>query len=118
MVGNGGLGYLKKEPKKINPIWIRDFLYVTGCKTMAEALDRFGALDIKKAPPLDRPLLFIQGGQDKVIPNPKLQADYIMEWAIGEKELKYYPDGEHCCSNYFDEVLPYSVDWLKKHLLR
>ena len=42
------------------------------------------------------------------------QVECIMDWAIGEKELKYYPDGEHCCANYFDEVIPYSIDWLRK----
>jgi len=39
-----------------------------------------------------------------------------MEWAVGDKELKYYPDGEHCCVHYLDEVYPYTFDWLAKHL--
>jgi alpha-beta hydrolase superfamily lysophospholipase len=54
--------------------------------------------DIKKAPPLDRPLLIIHGGEDRLVPVE--QAHYIMDWAVGEKELKHYPDGEHCCINY------------------
>jgi hypothetical protein len=41
-----------------------------------------------------------------------------MEWAVGEKELKYYPDGEHCCVNYKDEVNPYINDWFRKHLMK
>jgi len=40
-----------------------------------------------------------------------------MDWAIGEKELKSYPKGKHCCGNFLDEVVPYSIDWLRKHLL-
>ena len=64
---------------------------------------------------MNRPLLIIHGGKDKLIPNSKEQVDYIMDWAIGEKELKFYPDGEHCCVNYMDEILPYVVDWFKKH---
>lgn len=115
-VGNGGLGYLKIKPKKINPIWIRDLLHVTGHKNINEVIAEWKELDIKEAPPLDRPLLFIQGGKDRLVPEPKKQADYIMNWAIGEKELKYYPDGEHCCANYFDEIIPYAIDWMKKHL--
>ena len=114
-VSIGGLGYLKKKPKKINPIWVKDFLHVTGFKSIEEALTQ-GKIDIKEAPPLNRPLLIIHGGKDKLIPNSKEQVDYIMDWAIGEKELKFYPDGEHCCVNYMDEVLPYVIDWFKKHL--
>jgi alpha-beta hydrolase superfamily lysophospholipase len=75
-------------------------------------------MDIKKAPPLDRPLLIVCGRKDQVIPNPKEQADYVMDWAAGEKELKYYPDGEHCCINYLDEVRSYINDWFRKHLLK
>lgn len=114
-VSIGGLGYLKEKPKKINPIWVRDLLYVTGVKAVEEAMVK-GIIDIREAPPLDRPLLVIHGGQDKLIPDSKEQADYIMDWAIGEKELKFYPDGEHCCVNYLDEILPYIIDWFKKHL--
>ncbi len=40
-----------------------------------------------------------------------------MEWAVGEKELKYYPEGEHVCANYLDETDAYTIDWLKKHLM-
>ena len=83
-----------------------------------EAKEWLGKIDIKHAPPLDRPLLIIHGGKDVVVPNPKDQVDCIMNWAAGEKELRYYPDGEHCCANYFDEVIPYSIDWLRKHLLK
>ncbi|MHB9859053.1 hypothetical protein [Streptomyces sp. YIM S03343] len=39
-----------------------------------------------------------------------------MNWAVGEKELKFYPDGEHVCANYLDEALPYMVDWTSRHL--
>jgi hypothetical protein len=40
-----------------------------------------------------------------------------MEWAVGEKDLKWYPEGEHVCANYLDEVIPYTTDWPGKHLL-
>ena len=52
-----------------------------------------------------------------MVPSPKDQVDYFMDWAVGEKELKWYPLGEHCCANYFDEVIPYSIDWFRKKLL-
>jgi len=116
-VGNGGVGFIKLDmTKRVNPIWVKDLLYVTGFKSIEEAKDNWGDIDIRKAPPLERPLLIIHGGKDVVVPNPKEQVDYIMDWAVGEKELKWYPDGEHCCANYFDEVLPYSLDWFRKHL--
>lgn len=34
------------------------------------------------------------------------------------KELKSYPDGEHVCANYLDDVIPYILDWLVKLLGR
>jgi hypothetical protein len=34
------------------------------------------------------------------------------------KELKFYPDGEHVCANYLDEVIPYTIDWFIKHVGR
>ena len=117
-IGNGGIGHITAEmAKKVNPIWLKDLLYVTGLKSVAEAKATWSEIDINKVPPLDRPLLIIHGGKDIVVPSPKEQVDYIMNWAVGEKELKWYPDGEHCCANYFDEVIPYSIDWFRKHLL-
>jgi len=114
-VGNSGVGYLP-QVKKVNPIYIREYLYVTGFKDFEEAKAEWDEVDIKKAPPLDRPLLLIHGGKDNIF--PKEQADYIMDWAAGEKELKYYPDGDHCCINFEDEVHPYINDWFRRHLLK
>jgi len=45
-------------------------------------------------------------------PNERKHADLFMNWATGEKELVYYPDGEHVCANYLDEVIPKTIDWL------
>ena len=118
-IGNGGIGYITSEmAKRVNPLWVRDLLHVAGFTKLEEAKEWLGKIDIKRAPPLDRPLLIIHGGKDVVVPNPEEQVGHIMDWAVGEKELKYYPDGEHCCANYFDEVIPYSIDWLRKHLLK
>jgi len=64
------------------------------------------------------PISIHHSGRDKIIPNGKKDADKFMDWAVGEKELKFYPDGEHVCANYLDEVLPYATDWLRKHLIR
>jgi dienelactone hydrolase len=112
-VGNGGPGYLPREIA--NPIYAREILYMTGLKNLEGLETKWEQFDLKKVPPLDRPLLIIHGGEDKLIPAE--HAHYIMEWAVGEKELKYYPDGEHCCVNYKDEVHPYINDWFRKHLI-
>ncbi|UCH50387.1 MAG: dienelactone hydrolase, partial [Chloroflexota bacterium] len=118
-IGNGGVGYIRTEmANRVSPVWARDLLYVTGFNNIAEAKAAWGEIDIKKAPQLDRPLLIVHGGRDIVVPNPREQANYIMDWAVGEKELRWYPDGEHCCANYFDEVIPYSIDWFRKHLFK
>jgi alpha-beta hydrolase superfamily lysophospholipase len=121
-IGGGGPAYTHRssnnketKPAEINPIWHRGLLYMTGKQTYKEAIEQFD-IDIKKAPPMDRPLLIIHSGNDKVILDGKAHADYFLEWATGEKELKFYPDGEHICANYLDEVIPYCVDWFVKHL--
>jgi alpha-beta hydrolase superfamily lysophospholipase len=114
-VGNGGPGYFPREITA-NPIYSRAILYMTGLKTLEEVEKLMELHDLKKVPPLDRPLLIIHGGKDKLIPVE--HAHYIMDWAVGEKELKYYPDGEHCCVNYKDEVFPYINDWFRKHLMQ
>ena len=118
-VGNGGPAHLRdfSNEKKVNPILLKGLSYLTGMKTYKESLQKLD-IDIKKAPPMDRPLLIFHSGKDKLIPNGKEHADYFMEWAVGEKELKYYPEGEHVCANYLDEVLPYTIDWFTKHLLK
>jgi len=117
-VGNGGPAHLRgfSNEMKANPILLKGLPYLTGTKTYKESLEQLD-IDIKTAPPLDRPLLIFHSGKDRLIPNGREHADYFMEWAVGEKELKYYPDGEHICANYLDEVLPYTIDWLKNHLM-
>ncbi len=87
-----------------------------GLENLKEAEPFWDQYDIRTAPPLDRPFLFIQGGKDKLIPDAKAHADCFMDWAVGEKELRFYPDGDHCCTNYLDEVIPYAIDWLEKSL--
>ena len=90
-------------------------LYTTGANSLKEIKSLWGEISIKEVPQLDRPLLLIYGEEDTTIPIK--HAYYIMDWALGEKELKFYPEGEHACINFLDEVVPYSVDWLRKHLL-
>jgi len=90
-------------------------LYTTGANSLKEVKSLWGEISIKEVPQLGRPLLLIYGEEDKTIPIE--HAYYIMDWALGEKELKSYPEGEHACINFLDEVVPYSVDWLRKHLL-
>ncbi len=118
-VGNGGPACLRgfSNEKTVNPILLKGLPYLTGAKNYQEALERLD-IDIKKAPPLDRPLLIFHSGKDRLIPDGRKHADCFMEWAVGEKELKYYPAGEHICANYLDEVLPYAIDWLGKHLIK
>jgi len=118
-VGNGGPAnffYLPSE-KRIVPTLYRGFMHIAKTKTYQGAMEQFD-FDIKKAPPMDRPLLIFHSGNDKLIPHGKKHGDYFMEWAVGEKEFKFYPDGEHVCANYLDEVIPYTLDWLIKHLGR
>ncbi len=121
-VGNGGPAYLLDSPKReglepmgINPLWHRGFLYMTGKSDYRDAIAQFD-INISKAPPMDRPLLIFHSGNDKVIPNGRIHGEYFMDWAVGEKELKFYPDGDHVCANYLDEVIPYTVHWFMKYL--
>lgn len=118
-VGNSGFARIGglAGAKELNPIWQRGVNYMTGYEDFEEAVRHFD-LDITQAPRLDRPLLFFHAGRDEVMPTPKKQADMFMEWASGEKELVYYPDAEHCTVDYLDEVFPYIIDWLRRHLGR
>ena len=118
-VGNGGPANLDflGPGKKVHPLLQRGLPHAAGVRTYEESVIRYN-LDIKKAPAMDRPLLIVHSGHDRLIPDGRKHADYFMNWANGQKELKFYPDGEHVCANYLDEVLPYSVDWLKKRLVK
>ena len=116
-VGNSGFAQIGgiEGAKKLNPIWQRGINFMTGFDNFEEAVQHFD-LDITKAPALECPLLFFHAGHDEVMPTPKKQADTFMAWAKGEKELKYYPEAEHCTVDRLDEVFPYIVDWLKKQM--
>jgi len=118
VVGNGGFAYFPplSHLKKLSIPTKRSVYYMTGYHSMNEVSEHFGHLDIKESLPLDRPMLVIQGGKDKTVPSE--HAYYFMEWATGdEKELLYIEDANHCCQDYFDLVTPYTIDWLRKHLL-
>jgi alpha-beta hydrolase superfamily lysophospholipase len=91
-------------------------LYLTGCDNLEQAFKKFD-LNITNAPSLECSLLYFHAGRDEIIKNPKEQADIVMKWAQGEKELRYYENAEHCTVDYLDEILPYMIDWLNKHLV-
>ncbi|MFW9997427.1 MAG: alpha/beta hydrolase family protein [Candidatus Odinarchaeota archaeon] len=116
-IGSGGPAHNRgfSNKRKVNPILLKGIPHLVGAENYEKALELF-AIDIKAAPPMDRPLLIFHSGNDRLIPNGKEHADYFMEWAAGEKELKYYPDGTHVCANYLDETDAYMIDWLKNHL--
>ena len=116
-VGNSGIAQIGgvDGARKLNPIWQRGINFMTGFDDFEAAVRHFD-LDITQAPPLECPLLFFHVGNDEVIPSAKKQADIFMEWAKGEKELKYYPESEHCTMDRLDEVFPYIVDWVKKRM--
>ncbi|MHB9856691.1 alpha/beta hydrolase family protein [Streptomyces sp. YIM S03343] len=119
VVGNCGPADLRflLPVRRANPILIKGFPHAAGTDTLQQAVDKLG-YDIADSPRLDRPLLVLHAGQDQVVTGGRQQAEKFMNWACGEKELKFYPDGEHVCTNYLDEVLPYMVDWTQRHLER
>lgn len=117
-VGNSGFARVGglAGAKKLNPIWQRGVTHMTGLDDLAQAVRRFD-LDITREPPLQCPLLFFHAGRDNIMPSPKMQAGLFMDWAQGEKELRYYPNAEHCTVDYLDEVFPYIIDWLQRRLV-
>lgn len=73
----------------------------------------------------DRPLIILINGMDNIKEiEQHYWANLFVEAGLntfvfdgpgqGEKELVYYPDGEHVCANYLDEVIPKTIDWLLK----
>ncbi len=117
-IGSGGPAHTRhfSNKMKVNPILLKGIPHLVGAETYQEALDLF-EIDIKTAPPMDRPLLIFHSGKDKLIPDGKEHADYFMTWAVGEKELKFYPEGVHVCANHLDETDAYMIDWLNKQLI-
>lgn len=118
VISNGGYAYFPPLSfiKKLHITTRRAVNYMSGYHTMKEIYEKFGHVDIKNYPPLERPMLIIQGGKDDVVP-PE-HAFFLMDWAIGEdKELLYIEDSNHCCQDRFDIVVPYTLDWFSKHLL-
>ena len=117
VVGNSGFATLEgtKGANNLKALNKRGILYMTGCNNLKDAMLHFD-MNITKAPRLKIPLLYFHSGKDSVIANPKIHAKTVMNWADGEKELRYYSEAEHCTIDFLDEVMPYITDWLKKHL--
>jgi len=116
-IGSGGPAHARgfSNKMKVNPLLLKGIPHLVGAQTYEKALDLF-EIDIMTAPPMDRPLLIFHSGNDKLIPDGKEHGDCFMNWAVGERELKFYPDGTHVCANYLDETDAYMIDWLRKHL--
>lgn len=118
VIGNGGFAYFPSlsHLKDLSIPTKRAIYYMTGYRNMKEVSKYFGHLDIKECPPLNRPMLVIQGGKDRTVPSK--HAFYYMDWAIGEKkELLFIKEANHCCQDHFDLITPYTIDWFRKHLL-
>ena len=117
VVANGGpadLSFLRRAGKA-NPILLRGLPHVAGTETLKESVEKL-RYDIGEAPAVKVPLLVQHSGRDRIIPEGRKHAEKFMNWAAGEKEMRFFPDGEHVCANYLDEVLPGAVDWFKRHL--
>ena len=117
VISNGGYAYIPPLSfiKKLHISTRLAVSYMSGINSMKEFYQKFGHLDIKNFPPLERPMLIIQGGKDDVVPAE--HAFYFMDWAVGkDKELLYIEDSNHCCQDRFDIVMPYTIDWFKKYL--
>ena len=71
----------------MNPIVRGGFIHMAGTNTYQEALDKFD-INIKNAPPMDRPLLIFHSGRDRLIPDTEKHANCFINWTVGEKELK------------------------------
>ena len=116
-VGDGGpanLRFLLPE-RKANPILLRGFPHAAGTDTLEQAVRRLD-YDITRSPRLRQPLLVLHSGKDRIIPGGRDHAETFLAWATGEKDFRFYPDGEHVCANYLDETLPYMVDWTTRQL--
>lgn len=100
---------------KVNPLLLTGIPHLVGAESYSEALTLID-WDISSCPRMERPLLIFQAGQDRLIPDGEEHGRVFMEWAVGEKELKFYPDGQHVCANYLDETDTYMIDWLTKQL--
>lgn len=117
-IGSGGPAFddFLKNKNKVNPLLLKGIPHLAGAETYEEALKMID-FNINSAPPMDRPLLIFQSGADRLIPDGREHARVFLDWAIGEKESIFYPDGDHVCSNYLDETDGHMIDWLRKNLM-
>lgn len=117
VVANGGPANLRflTPSSNANPFLYRGFPHAAGTATLAEAVAKL-RYDIETTPRLDRPLLVQHAGGDRIIPDGAGHAQIFMNWAVGEKDLQFFPNGEHVCADHFDEALPRAIDWFHRHL--
>jgi alpha-beta hydrolase superfamily lysophospholipase len=116
-IGSGGPAndQFLANKMKVNPLLLKGWPHLVNADSFEKSVKLID-LDITSAPPMDRPLLIFHAGKDRLIPNGEAHANIFMDWAVGEKELKFYPDGDHVCANHLDETDVYMIDWLNKHL--
>lgn len=91
-----------------------DFCYVFQrdpeemCKLAVEALN------LRRVPALERPLLTIHSRLDSLFPFET--AERVHAWAVGEKRLIAYDHEWHVCTNHMTEFIPQFCDWMAERL--
>jgi dienelactone hydrolase len=98
------------------PVLTQDALrYRLGVNTAEEAKARLQAFTLDGITgPVERPLLVIAGGQDRVFP-PEA-SERIVRRVGGRARLVVIPEGNHVCNNVPHKYRPLQADWLARTL--
>lgn len=92
----------------------QNFCYAFGVRTVNDLYARVNREGLRALPAPACPLLVIHGRQDKSIPYN--HAERIWTWARGAAELHTFADGDHVCTNRFNEVTALVADWFLSQL--
>ena len=98
------------------PAVTRDgFVYVSGSKSVDEALRFFECIDLEgKAARIRCPLLIVHGGLDTI--TPMENATRMAAEAAGPVEKLIWDDSGHCCHDRAHIVRPAMADFMARHL--
>lgn len=94
----------------------RDFAFVFQQQNV-EQMAKFAKthLTLKDLPSPNCPILCIHGGYDTIFTLESCQK--ILAWAGNQSILKFYPNENHVCQNYFHEYVPFMCDWMAEKLI-
>src|SRR5579859_933176 len=93
----------------------QNFCYAFGVASIDELYEQIEPTGLQVLPAPACPLLVVHGRQDQSIPYE--HAEQIWQWGRNGGELQSFADGDHVCTNRFNEVTALVADWFTTQLM-